>query len=110
MESCSLSTSKEECDVSVNSVYFLFLLWVKYDLLTGQDAILSTQNAQNRCLWPGLFSLLLGSQAQQQEKAEHGYDSGAFVYLVECVGCNDPKKVNKINPRSPNQQNINMQF
>lgn len=59
-----------------------------------------------------LFSLLLGSWAQQQEKAEHGYDSGAFVHLVQCVCYSDPKvnKVLEVKPRSPNQQNIDVQL
>lgn len=69
---------------------------------------LSTQNTHNRCLWQRLSSLLLGSWALEQEKAEHGYDSGAFVHLVQCMGYCDPKKVNKVKPRSPNQQNINV--
>lgn len=28
--------------------------------------------------------------------AECGYDSRAFVHLIQCMGYNDPKEVNKV--------------
>lgn len=57
--------------------------------------------------------MLLGSWAQQEEKAECGYDSRAFVYLIQCMGYNDSKEVNKVlevKPRSSNHQNIDVQL
>lgn len=94
-------------------LHLFFLLCVKCDLLTGQEAILSTQNTHNRCSYQRLFSPLLRSRAQQEEKAECGSDSGAFVHLIQCMGYNDPKEMNKgleAKPRSSSQHSTDAQL
>lgn len=54
---------------------------------------------------PEVILTALGVKDTTTGKAECSYDSRAFVHLIQCMGYNDPKKVNKVlevKPRSLN--------